>query len=83
MPAASRARRSPIFHRPFPLQALEEALGSPPTGAVAVLLGLHPNQVRRWRDTGLTDDQADRLAVHVGLHASEVWEQWWDVPDDD
>lgn len=62
--------------RPYPLQTLEKALGWPPVGRVAMLLALHPNQVRRWRSTGLTAAQADVLAVRCGLHPAEVWRDW-------
>lgn len=44
----------------------------------ARLFRVHPRQLYRWREKGLTVDQADELAVLVGVHPSEVWgDVWW------
>lgn len=58
----------------LPFGPLEEALGphhDPAT--IAATLRVNVRQVHRWRHYGLTDVQADRLAVTAGLHPAEVW----------
>lgn len=43
----------------------------------AAYLGIPPSRFRRYRRSGLSTEQADRLAIHVGLHPSQVWDSWW------
>jgi hypothetical protein len=40
---------------------------------LARLLGVHARQVHRWRELGVTRDQADQLADAVGHHPSNIW----------
>lgn len=60
-----------------------------PLEAMALLaarLGVSMRTVRRWlgpadrwgHRPGLSFGQADRYAVAVGLHPSQVWPDWWD-----
>lgn len=42
----------------------------------AVRLGVHDRQVYRWRSYGLTDEQADRIAIDLGTHPALVWADW-------
>lgn len=43
----------------------------------AAYLGIPPSRFRRYRRSGLSTEQADRLAIRVGLHPSQVWDSWW------
>lgn len=49
------------------------------TRLVAEVLGVDRRQVIRWRASGVTADQADRLAVAAHRHAFEVWPELADV----
>ena len=44
-----------------------------------VLLGASRTTLRRWRQRGLTVDQADDLAGKLGLLPHEVWPRWYSV----
>ena len=70
-PARRHYRRQP---RPFAVADLVRRVGGPT--AFARRTGCHYRQVYRWLAYGLTVDQADRLAVALGLHPSEVWPNW-------
>lgn len=51
---------------------------------VSRILGIHPRQLHRWLHYGLTERQADTLAIAAGLHPSLVWPDWWThAPGDD
>ncbi len=39
--------------------------------------GVHRWQIERWRQTGLTEAQADHLACRLGIHPSAIWPEWW------
>lgn len=63
--------------RPWPLEPLLQAMGTDrPLWARAGDLGLQERQVHRLRRRGLTDEEADRLAVAAGFHPAEVWSGW-------
>lgn len=38
-----------------------------------------------WALGALTDDQADRVAIAIGVHPSDLWPEWFEVlpPDPD
>jgi len=42
-------------------------------------LQVHPRQVHRWQHNGLTVNEADRVAVRLGVHPSAIWPDWWTV----
>lgn len=44
-----------------------------------VLLGASRTTLRRWRQRGLTVDQADDLAGKLGLLPHEVWPDWYRI----
>ena len=43
------------------------------TSALARVLGLSGTTWKEYRDQGVTERVADRLAVKAGFHASEIW----------
>jgi hypothetical protein len=60
---------------------IETATGctGPNRTRIAFALGVQPRQLYRWRDRGLTWDQADTLAIHAGYHPAEIWSEWWSL----
>lgn len=69
----------------YPFSALLDKLGNPTVGPGSRTLGISGAAFNRYRERGLDADQADRLAVSVGFHPTEVWPDWCDgveyVPD--
>lgn len=45
---------------------------------VADTLGRSQQQVYRWRNVGVSFDQADELATRAGFHPASVWPEWMD-----
>lgn len=62
------------------LMLAEERQGRPIDGAshcaMARRLGTSAKQLYRWLRYGVTHDQADELAVALGLHPLNVWPDW-------
>ena len=48
---------------------------------VGRIIGLHHTTVQRWRNpqTMLNQWEADRYAVRLGKHPSEIWTDWFDI----
>lgn len=46
---------------------------------LAGILGVSHRQIYRYRKENLSVDVADRLAVVLGHHPSEIWDEWCDV----
>lgn len=61
----------------YPLEPLLDALGQPPLKTASRRLHTHPRQMYRWREYGIDEYQADRLAVTAGLHPGLVWRDWF------
>jgi hypothetical protein len=82
-PTGRRPRRQGRAHggrtpRLFDFGCLEAAAGCGASAtSLSRLLGIDTAQLHRWRRHGLTDDQADQLAVRAGFHPAEVWGEWW------
>lgn len=64
----------------WPLAPLLVAAGHPPVAHLAQQIGVATRTVWRWHHRGLTDTQADRAAIALGLHPANVWTHWND-PD--
>jgi len=47
----------------------------------AVIFGIHRSTVLRWRNprTMLDQWEADRYAVAIGKHPSEIWADWFNI----
>lgn len=45
---------------------------------VCRVLGIPERQAYRWRQQGLTVDQADELACRLGVHPNRLWPSWFD-----
>lgn len=63
--------------RPYPVEQLLEAADAT-VATLAQRCGVPDRTLYRWCDQGLTEGQADELAVRAGLHPGEVWPSWWD-----
>lgn len=61
----------------------EHGAGTEGLAALAHTLGLSHRHLRRLHAEGLTADQADRFATHLGKHPAWVWPHWWDDVDPD
>ena len=69
--AGGRGRRC------FGFEPLLEVLGRHlPPAVFAAKLGVRERQLFRWIEYGLTERQADELALRVGYHPCEVWPDW-------
>lgn len=68
---------------PFPFAPLREAAGIATLAGLARCISVDDAQLHRWRRDGLTVMHADRAAVALGLHPSEIWPTWWTVPIDE
>lgn len=60
----------------FPLEPLTAATGLTPRKLMA-RLGWSGSRLSRHRSSGLTETEADRTAIRLGLHPSELWPEWW------
>lgn len=67
--------------RTWPMEALEAHARH----GLAHSLGISTDTYRLAMERGLSDTKADRYAIRLGVHPSEVWEDWVDaglsVPD--
>ena len=61
----------------FPFADLEAHLNPESAASLAQRLGVSARTVWRWRASGLTAVQADRVACACGLHPGVVWTAWW------
>lgn len=62
----------------FPLRPLMEAAGLATMSAVRSRFPMNGAAYRQVLDRGLTEEQADRWAVKLGLLPAEVWPEWLD-----
>lgn len=50
-----------------------------PTRVIGELAGVNRRTISRWQRDGIPERHADRLAVAVGAHPSEIWPDWLDA----
>jgi lambda repressor-like predicted transcriptional regulator len=65
------------FQRRYPFGPVIERSGCRSVAAVAQKTGFPLRTVQRWAHLGVTDNYADRLAVRLGFHPSEIWPEWF------
>jgi hypothetical protein len=62
----------------WPLQPLFDATDTTEYLQLAVLTGFPARTIHRWAHAGLRDIQADRAAVALGKHPSNIWPNWFE-----
>lgn len=68
----------PLADRPYPFEALREAMACQTPGDVGRRLGVSGRDLYDAVDHGLSDVLADRWAIRAGLHPELVWPGWTD-----
>lgn len=63
--------------RLYPLEPLAEAMGCT-LSEVGRRLGVSGTTWKQYRDQGVSELVADRLATRAGLHPAVVWPEWMD-----
>ena len=50
---------------------------------VAQALGISRSRVQKWREgtTNFDPYKADHFAIKLGKHPSEIWHDWFDLPE--
>jgi hypothetical protein len=64
----------------LPLEPLVRMYGS--IGNLAAAVGRERTAVGKWSERGLTPLWADRVAVALGMHPTEVWPEWYAVTEE-
>lgn len=62
----------------WPLQPLFEAAGTSDYTELAYLTGFTARTIHRWTAAGISDNNADRAAIALGLHPYTIWPEWFD-----
>jgi hypothetical protein len=62
----------------WPLEPLFDATDTTEYKQLAVLTGFPARTIHRWAHAGLRDIQADRAAVALGKHPSNIWPNWFE-----
>lgn len=76
--------RQPLEPRPFPFAALLAVAEGASLNQLAMRIGVRQSTLSRALVAGCTDEQADRWAVALGFHPSEVWPEWYpETPEED
>lgn len=60
----------------YPLAPLMQVSGIATMKSLRAIFPMNGTEYRRVIDDGLSEPQADRWAVKLGLHPAEVWPQW-------
>jgi transcriptional regulator with XRE-family HTH domain len=68
----------------FPAKALLDQFEEGTWASViAERLGTNRMTIQRWREgtTKFSPYQADKLAIKLGKHPSQIWTDWFDLPE--
>ncbi len=77
-------RRGPKPMPRFPLGPLRRRIAHIPLADVAAMAGMSHEAIRIAVRPGaetISLAQADRIAIGLGIHPSELWPEWWDDTD--
>lgn len=55
----------------WPFRPLEKKMGKE-----LIAAWFEPEQIKEWKENGLTDPEADRVAIAVGGMPHEIWGGW-------
>jgi len=62
--------------RLLPAEPLMAVLGMSSLRTLSDKLEVNVRTVQRYVKVGLTFDQADRIAIALGMHPMEIWHDW-------
>ena len=69
---------TPVQRR-LPVKPLMAAAGAHSLADLARRCHVHRTEVYRWvRGGGITESQADRVSVRLGLHPGSIWSEWFE-----
>jgi hypothetical protein len=65
----------------YPAHQLVNIFGDMSTTQIAIKFGVNRMSISRWRNpkTMLNQWEADRYAIRIGKHPSEIWADWFDI----
>ena len=63
----------------FPFNEIESFLDETRVTELVAILGFCAELIKRFREQGMTVDEADRAATTIGVHPSLIWPQWTSV----
>ena len=74
--------RKPRIVRRYPARAILAKYPDLNLKQVAHRFGIGYETLQRWNADGsmLSEWQADEVAVRGGVHPSEIWPNWFDIP---
>lgn len=71
----SRAKRDVADTLPDLLLQRDDGAGR----ALAELAGYSARAVHHWREHGISEPVADRIAISLGAHPATIWPEWFDI----
>lgn len=63
----------------FSFEPIEKYLNEDRTSEICFILGISGDLVKRFREHGLSLDEADKVACRLGQHPSMIWDEWNDI----
>ena len=74
--------RKPRIVRRYPAQAILDKYPDLNMKQIAKRFNLEYDRLQRWNVDGyeLSEWQADEIAIRGGVHPSEIWSNWFDIP---
>ena len=67
------------YGKRWPVRPLFDAAETTTVLELARLTDIPARTIHRWMNAGISDRQADRVAVALGLHPSLIWTDWFDI----
>jgi hypothetical protein len=69
-------------YRRYPVAPLVNVVAGLTIREAETRFGVHHTTIQRWRskpDTLIIEWEADKYAVKVGMHPSELWDDWFNI----
>ena len=83
VPAVQELKRQ--SQQMFPFAPVEAFMREERTSEICDVLGISADLVARFREEGLTVEEADKVACKLLEHPGSIWPEWFDIkpiPDD-
>jgi hypothetical protein len=76
-----RKRRKKLAQPKYPAHQLVATYSELSSMRIATIFGVNRVTAQRWRNpkTMLNQWEADRYAVRIGKHPSQIWPEWFDI----